>query len=250
MSNRPRLLIFGICSLILAFLVWLILQLFRVSMIVGFGIIATNTIDRVLVLFFVLIGVASVFVSLFPKVQYFITSFNRNRLKKISLSYRAKSSGPEEIREQLKIMKLERPKLAKEINNCLKLLDRIDSEFERFDQLIDSNEATYISTAREGLEEIEQILCGNLKKVINRSIIVDDDNSVALDVFYDQYRGEITSIIEKSNGLLDKGDDLLIDIVDSINRKGSDGITIQLDSWRQVIRSLDSNDSIKGDEEK
>jgi hypothetical protein len=144
-------------------------------------------------------------------------------------------------------MKIERPKLNKEIDNCLEQLDSINRKFERFDHLIKSNEAVSVSGARVGLVEIEKTLCTNFKWVINSSIAADEDDSSIADKFYDQCRNRIRRVIDANNQSLDKGSQFLLEIADNISQIETGRNTILLDAWLETIRNQNKQ-SLIGDE--
>ena len=248
MLNYLKLLFFGAGSLLLAGLISVILKAARVSLIISLGIVATNTLGTVLVLVFVIPGSTLMLISATQMVRKAIVKSIQTKLKRLSLDYRAKSSGQEEVREQLNIMKVDRPKLKSEIEECIQQLDNIQRKYERFDQLIKSNEADAVSGARDGLMEIEQTLVQNFKWVINSSIAADEDASIDTDTFYDQCRSRIRKVIENNGRALDKGNQFLLDIADNISQIETGSNTTMLDAWLKTIRDQNKKSLIGGDE--
>ena len=118
-------LIVGICCLLMALVIWIVLAAVRASMIVQIGIIATNTVRGVLFWIFIALGVLIAGIGLRRLVKGIMEDSSRDRLSKNSLAYRAKSSGPKEIRDQLLTLKGLRPRLSELIDKCLGQLDVI-----------------------------------------------------------------------------------------------------------------------------
>jgi hypothetical protein len=235
MLKKIKLLFFGTGSLIIAGLISVFLKAIRVSMIISFGIVATNSISTVLVWTFILPGVSLILFGGTQVVRIAIKQSIETKLKKLSLDYRAKSSGQEEVREQLLVMKIDRPKLQAEIDDCLEQLNSINRKYGRFDQLIKSNDADAVSDSRIGLVEIEQTLVTNFKWVINTSIAADEDSSSDTDTFYDQCRKRIQQVLNANSKALDKGSQFLLDIADNISQIET-GNTTMLDAWLKTIR--------------
>jgi len=232
----------GAASLMIALLTWIVLKAVRTSMIISIGIIATNYISTGLVWLFGLIGITMTGIGLYQLIK----GSSQDRLKKSSLAYRSKTSGQEEIRDQLKIIIATRPKLRQEINDCLNQLDSVKSMYDRFNQLIKSNEAEFVSGAIVGLKEIERTVCSNLKWVINSSIAAEEDYSSATDKFYDQSRERIRQVIDANDLIIDKGNEFLLALADNISQMDASSATTLLDSWLEVIREQNEQSTIMG----
>ena len=228
-------LVAGVASLLLAMLIWVALNALRTSMILAIGIIATNNIGMVLLGALATVGSVAIAWGLYQLVPDIVRNSSEGKLRKSSLAYRAKSSGPKEVRAQLLIMKEARPRLAAEIDRCLEQLDDISSLFSRFDQLIRSNEAETVSSARVGLEEIERTICANFKWVINSVIAADADDTPETKVFYNQCIERIDRVVAANSRALDKGNQFLLEIADNISLIASD--TTLLDAWIETIRA-------------
>jgi hypothetical protein len=236
MMKRARFLFIGVGCLLMAALILVLLKSLRTTMIVEIGIIATNTLRTVIMLVFVIAGLLALAIGSYQMITGILKNSSNNRLKKSSLSYRAKTSGQKEIRNQLMVMKEVRPRLAGEIDKCLEQLDGMASQFARFDQLITSNDAEAVSGARIGLEEIEKTLCANFKWVINSSIAAAEDDSPEADAFYAQCIERIERVVGANNRALEKGNQFLLEIADNISQIGA-GNTTMLDAWIETIRA-------------
>lgn len=228
----------GIGWLMAALLVSFVLDVARNSMIISFGIIATDRIGAIVWLFGT---IGAILVSI--GAYQFIRGTALERMKKSSLAYRAKTSGHAEIRDQLNIMMSVRPKLRTEISECLSQLNGVKGMYARFEQLIESNDADFVSGAIAGLKDIEQTVCSNLKWVINSSIATEED---AKEEFYVESRERIHQVVEANRLVLEKGNDFLLNIADNISQLEASGTTVLLDSWLQVIREQNRKSLIGG----
>jgi len=235
MFKQAKFLLVGVSCLLIALLLWAVLKSLRTSMIVEFGVVATNAIRSVLLWVFVIAGLVAIAMGLYRLITGIVRSSSKDRLKKSSLAYRAKTSGQKEVRDQLMIMKEVRPRLSSVIDVCLGQLDGMASQFARFDQLITSNDAEAVSGARIGLEEIESTLCANFKWVINSSIAAEDSDSPETDAFYDQCVDRIERVVKANNHALEKGNQFLLELADNISQIGT-GDTTMLDAWIETIR--------------
>lgn len=244
MPKKSTLLYTGIGSLVLALLVSIILSAARTSMIVSIGIVATDSIKTVLLWPLILIGIVSIGVAARQHVKDAINDSSKNKLNKISMAYRAKTSGQKEIREQLGIMMNSRPSLSIEIKNCIHQLDDVSSMFDRFDRLITVNEAKSVEGAKVGLDEIEQTVCSNMKWVINSSIAAEDDHLSETDTFYAKSRRTITKVINANESIISKGNEFLLALADNISKNEASINTTLLDAWLETIRDQNKQSTI------
>lgn len=231
MMKRAKTLIAGIVCLLIALVIWVVMRAVRTSMIVEIGIIATNTVRGVLFWIFIALGVLLIAIGLRRLVKGIMADSSRDRLSKNSLAYRAKSSGPKEIRDQLLTMKGLRPRLSELIDKCLAQLDVIAGQLARFDQLVASNDAQGVSGARIGLEEIERTLISNFKSVINIGIAASAGESSETDARCTEM---IKEAVAANTQALEKGNQFLLEIADNISQFVSD--TTMLDAWLKTIR--------------
>jgi hypothetical protein len=242
--KRARFLLVGTSCLLVALLVWAALKPLRTTLIVEFGVVAANTIRAAAVWTLVAIGLVAVTIGLYQLLKGAARDSSKDRLKRSILAYRAKTSGQKEIRDQLLIMKEARPKLSSAIDRCLGQLDSMTSQFDRFDQLITSNDADAVSGARVGFVDIDNTLCANFKWVINSSIAAEDDDSPEADAFYDQCTDRITEAVKRNNEALEKGNQFLLELADNISQTGT-GDTTMLDAWLETIREQNKQSLIR-----
>jgi hypothetical protein len=246
--KRARFLLIGTGCLLAALLAWVVLKSLRTSMIVEFGVIFANTVRSVVLWTLVTVGLVAVAIGLYQLIRGAARDSSKDKLRRSSLAYRAKTSGQKEIRDQLMIMKEVRPRLSSAIDRCLGQLDSMASQFDRFDQLITSNDADAVSGARVGLEEIESTLCANFRWVINSSIAAEDGDSPETDAFYDQCTDRIDRAVKRNDEALEKGNQFLLELADNISQTGT-GDTTMLDAWLETIRAQNKQSLIRmGDE--
>ncbi|MDO8506955.1 MAG: hypothetical protein Q7S53_00090 [bacterium] len=164
------------------------------------------------------------------------------------MAYRAKTSSPEEVREQLKIMKEMRPRLSGEIDRCLEQMDDMTSQFKRFNHLIKSNDAEAIAGAMVGLKEIEGTLYTNFRGILNYLNAADDDVH-GTNAFYDRCIERIDTVVAANSRALDKGNQFLLEIADNISQIGVGSDTILLDGWLKTIRDQNKKSLIGMEEQ-
>lgn len=234
--NGVKPLMVGAGCLLSALIIWVVLKVLRTSMIVEFGIIATNTIRTVLLGAFVAAGLVAIALWLYPQVLDIIKNSSEAKFRNSSLAYRAKTSGPREIRDQLRIMKERRPRLSDAIAICLEQMDDMASQFDRFNHLIKSNDAEAMGGAMVGLKEIESTLYANFKWILNYLIAADEEDAPETNTFYDRCIERINTVVAANSRALDKGNQFLLEIADNISQIGAGGETILLDDWLKTIR--------------
>lgn len=232
-----KLLIVGAGCLISAVIIWILLKALRTSMIVEFGIVATNAVRTVLLGVFVAAGLVAVAIGLYQRVTDTIKNSSEDRIRKSNLAYRAKTSGVKEIREQLMILKSARPRLSGKIGKGLDQLDDMASQFARFDQLIKINDAEAVKGAMVGLKEIEGTLCTNLNFIISSVIATDDDETPETNAFYDKSADRIDEVLAANSRVLGKGNELLQEIAANVSQPEAGGDTTLSDAWIDSIRS-------------
>jgi archaellum component FlaC len=242
MRGRRVPIIFGASGIILAIVCWLVMQAFRSALIVRLGIIGANNLRLLSTLALAAVGLILVFIGLPGAIKDIKNKSARNRLSSIGSEYRSKDSGPDEVREQLGLLRGQRTELAGEIDRCISQLDEIDEQLGRFDRLIKINEADKLADAREALEETERTVCSNLKWIINSSVAASEHDQTAKARLGENI-GEVLAVNEK---LLDKDDEFLLDLADHLSRVKGEDQAFELDAWRETISSL-NQESLKGE---
>lgn len=156
---------------------------------------------------------------------------------KSTLSYSAKTYEPTDIRRMLIKLKEQRPDLADELVECERQMDAMDRRQERLKNLLNLNEAEYLRSTEELLNEVEQYICKNFRKVINRGIIseMDDDEVFAGDDKYSTHVELIRDVVSENQVELDKIKKFLADLADLISEQNDNSQTT-LEAWMKVIR--------------
>jgi hypothetical protein len=234
MSAKRSLLIAGVIGMILSVIAWFLIQAYRAALIVQLGIIGANNMRIIPPAALLSVSLILFLIGLFGVIKDIRSKAAEKRLHNLGLHYRSKDSGPEEIRGQLGLMMGQRKELTGKIDRCMSQLDEIAKQLDRFDRLIQINEAGALAGAREALEETQNTVCANLKWVINSSIASSEHDPTALARLGENI-GEVITVNET---LLDKDEEFLLDLADHLSQIKGEGQTFQLDAWRETISSL------------
>ncbi|MCL1873151.1 MAG: hypothetical protein FWF85_03430 [Clostridiales bacterium] len=161
-----------------------------------------------------------------------------------TLSYSAAAYDPSDIRRRLDKLKKQRPDLNDALAACEAQLDTMDQRKAKLKDLLDLNEAEYLRTTQELLNDVEQFICKNFRKIINRGIVSDleDDQVFAQDDKYPTYQELIEAVIASNQTELDNIKKFLADLAALVSEQNDNSETT-LKSWMQVIR-----DSLKKEE--
>ncbi|MDR0381396.1 MAG: hypothetical protein LBH86_05320 [Oscillospiraceae bacterium] len=161
-----------------------------------------------------------------------------------TLSYSAGSYDPDDIRRRLGRLKEQRPDLAGALAKCEAQMDAMDRRQAKLKDLLDLNEADYLRATEGLLDEVEQFICKNFRKVINRGIVSDleDDDVFAQDDKYSTHLELIEAVLAGNRTELDNIKKFLADLADLVSEQ-NDNSEITLQAWMQVIR-----DSLKKEE--
>lgn len=161
-----------------------------------------------------------------------------------TLSYSAAAYDPSDIRRRLDKLKKQRPDLNDALAACEAQLDTMDQRKAKLKDLLDLNEAEYLRATQELLSDVEQFICKNFRKVINRGIVSDleDDSVFAQDDKYSTHLELIEAVLASNQTELDNIKKFLADLAELVSEQ-NDNSEITLESWMQVIR-----DSLKKEE--
>jgi len=154
-----------------------------------------------------------------------------------TLSYSAAAYDPNDIRRRLDKLKKQRPDLNEALVACEAQLDTMDKRKAKLKDLLDLNEAEYLRTTQGLLDEVEQFMCKNFRKVINRGIVSDleDDQVFAQDDKYSTYQELIEAVLASNKIELDNIKKFLADLAALVSEQNDNSETT-LKSWMQVIR--------------
>jgi hypothetical protein len=161
-----------------------------------------------------------------------------------TLSHAAGSYDPVDIRRRLGRLKEQRPDLKNVLARCEAQMDAMDRRQAKLKDLLDLNEADYLRATERLLDEVEQFICKNFRKVINRGIVSDleDDDVFAQDEKYSTQLELIEAVLASNQTELDNIKKFLADLADLVSEQ-NDNSEITLQAWMQLIR-----DSLKKEE--
>ncbi len=130
------------------------------------------------------------------------------------------------------------------LTRCETQMDAMDRRQAKLKDLLDLNEAEYLRSTENLLNEVEQFICKNFRKVINRGIVSDmeDDHVFEQDEKYSTHLELIETALSANQIELDKIKKFLTDLADLISEQNENRETT-LEAWMQVIR-----DSLKKEE--
>lgn len=234
MFAKRGFLIVGAIGVMLSIIAWFMMQFYRESLIVKFGIIGANNVRLIPTLALLAVSLVLISIGLPEVTKYIKNKSTKKRLQSLGLQYRSKDSGPESILEQLGLMRGQRTELASKIDQCMTQLDEIAQQLSRFDRLIIINDAGALTDAREALEETQRTICINLKWIINSSVAAPDHDQSAIK----RLEENIHEVLVVNELLLNKDEEFLLDLADHLSEIKDEGQTFQLDAWRKTISSL------------
>jgi hypothetical protein len=161
-----------------------------------------------------------------------------------TLSYAAATYDPVDIRRCIEHLSQKRSDLKGLLDQCLEQMDAMNRRQARLKELLDLNAAEYLRNTEELLNEVEQFLCKNFRKIINRGIIAeqDDDHLFAGDDKYSTYSELIQAVLANNQRELDNIKMFLADLAELIS-ENKDYAETTLEAWMTVIR-----DSLKKEE--
>lgn len=161
-----------------------------------------------------------------------------------TLSYAAATYDPADIRRRLEGIGHKRPDLKDLLAKCIGQLNALDRRQTRLKELLDLNAAEYLRGTEDLLKEVEQFLCKNFRRIINRGIVseLDDDSVFAADDQYATYAELIEAVIAGNQRELDNINKFLADLAELIS-ENQDNAETTLEAWMAVIR-----DSLKKEE--
>ncbi|MDR1603214.1 MAG: hypothetical protein LBS10_00210 [Gracilibacteraceae bacterium] len=161
-----------------------------------------------------------------------------------TLSYSAGAYDPTDIRRRLRRLGEQRPDLAGVLARCEAQMDAMDRRQAKLKDLLDLNEAEYLRATEGLLDEVEQFICKNFRKIINRGIVSDleDDDVFARDEKYSTDLELIEAVLVGNQTELDNTKKFLADLADLVSEQNDNSETT-LQAWMQVIR-----DSLKKEE--
>lgn len=224
----------GAIGIVISVITWYIMRACRTSLVIKFGIIGADNIQKFTSLGIFIVSLIFIIIGLPGLMKHVKSNLEAKKANSISLNYRSKESGPEEIREQLIFMQNQRLDIREKIGMCISQIDEIESQVDRFNHLIKINEAESLAGAEEAIEETQNTICSNLRWIINSNIAVSEKDTAAVSKLNDN----INKVIELNKALIDKDEEFLLIIADYLSQVKDQDQTFQLDAWREAIKTM------------
>ncbi|MDR1765751.1 MAG: hypothetical protein LBR77_06640 [Lachnospiraceae bacterium] len=148
------------------------------------------------------------------------------------LSYDADRYDPAEIRQMLHNLIARRPDLPM-LATCIAQMDAMDKRQAELQKLIDVNGAAFLSSTTDALDEVEQYICKNMRRVINRGFVSAEPGS--------QSDGEFVSLVggvlKRNQEQLDSTKDFLNRLADYLSEKntGAEYVNFTLEAWKKAF---------------
>jgi hypothetical protein len=226
--------IIGTIGIVISVISWYIMQANRTSLVIKFGIIGANNIQKFSFLVIFIISILFIIIGLPGLIKEYKNDLAERKMSTITLNYRSKKSGPEEIREQLVLMQDQRFEIKEKVGICITQIDEIEDQVDRFGHLIKINEAEALTSAIEAIEETRDTVCSNLRWIINSNIAVSEKDATALDKLGEN----INKVIELNKALIEKNEEFLLTIADYLSQVDDKDQTFQLDAWSEAIKKM------------
>ena len=230
---RKKLLVSGLVLLGLAILTFVLPRTFRTSIIVGSGVMMANALAWLFIAPLIL-AVPALGIGLHSALKQFMLERHEKRPVKTTLSYKSKNLKSEDIRERFERLKQKHPSLDASFDKCTKQIDSIKKRQANLQEMIELNDAEFLSDAPSALQDAEQLIIRNLVWVINRGIVVVTDDSDEKDDR--DFEELIEKVLEANEQVIEKCRELLKGASDLISGKGSSGSTMSIEAWISAIR--------------
>ncbi len=239
MSRFPK--IFGAILLVLGLLGVLTTHLAGSALIVSLGV---RAIEAIRIFGFAVAGVGALtcLLGFVPNVKRLIANSSlQKRLDGVKAEQRknfdeyAKDSlNPARTRERLLDLKTNNSQLSRLVDDCLTQMNRMDKLQERYDTLLQANDAIYLQDTVAVINDAEKRLCRNIRNIINCCILVEDGSS-SFSEFDHQI---INQSLSQNETELKNVDTLIHYAVSYINNYQQNGVTdmSELKAWLEVMR--------------
>lgn len=224
----------GAIGIVISVITRYIMQASRTSLVIKFGIIGADNIQKFSFMIIFIVSIFFIIIGLPGLIKEYKNNLAERKTSTITLNYRSKKSGPEEIREQLVLMQEQRFEIKEKIGICITQIDEIENQVDRFSHLIKINEAESLTSAIEAIEETRDTVCTNLRWIINSNIAVSEKDTAALDKLGEN----VNKVIELNKALIDKDEEFLLTIADYLSQVNDNEQTFQLDAWREAIKTM------------
>ena len=239
MSRFPK--IFGAILLVLGLLGVLTTHLAGSALIVSLGV---RAIEAIRIFGFAVAGVGALtcLLGFVPNVKRLIANSSlQKRLdgvkaeqRKTFDEYAKDSLNPARTRERLLDLKTNNSQLSRLVDDCLTQMNRMDKLQERYDTLLQANDAIYLQDTVAVINDAEKRLCRNIRNIINCCILVEDGSSS----FSEFDHRIINQSLSQNETELKNVDALIHYAVSYINNYQQNGVTdmSELKAWLEVMR--------------
>ncbi|MBQ1381650.1 MAG: hypothetical protein II118_07025 [Ruminococcus sp.] len=239
MSRFPKIL--GAILLALGLAGVLLTNLATSSLIVAIGVRAIGVINTI-ALITAGAGAATMAAGFIPNIKRLIdNSHSQKQLmgkkqehRKTFDAYAKDSLNPQKTRERLAAIKENNSKLSSLVDRCLAQMNRMDKLQERYETLLEANDAIYLQDTVGVINDAETRLCRNIRNIINCCILVEDGSS-ELSPFDVKI---INQALQQNETELQNVDTLIHYAVSYINNYQQNGVTdmSELKAWLEVMR--------------
>ena len=196
---------------------WIILSLQKDNFVIYFGIAVYRTVHLILA---GLLAAAAVWLAAAGVVSL------RSRKKESEPSLQQEKSPSLSVREKLhnaslrELLKEEASgrwsPLSGDLHTTIEQMEQMDVYQERLHSLLKENDMKALSDTEEVLEQAEQALCQNVRRLINYMGVFDEKD-------VDVVRSCLIKTNEKNQEQLDQVRDFVVAVTDFVNRQGSAG---------------------------
>lgn len=194
------------------------------------------------------VGAATVAAGFVPDIKKRIESSNSQKLlkgkkeekQKTFDAYAKDSLNPLRTRERLEDLKENNRSLTSLTDRCLNQMDRMDKLQERYNTLLEANDAVYLQDTVGVINDAETRLCRNIRNIINCCILVED-GSASFSDFDNKIIGQ--SLAQNENELQNVST-LIHYAVSYINNYQQNGVSdmSELKAWLAVMRKNTEED--------
>jgi Protein involved in chromosome segregation, interacts with SMC proteins len=234
LSKRYYPVIIGTVGVVMSVITWYIMRASRTSLVIKYGIIGADDIQKYSFLVILIISILFIIIGMPGLIKEVRNNRAERKMSTMTLNYRSKKSGPEEIREQLVLMQDQRFEIKDKIGICITQIDEIENQMDRFGHLIKINEAESLTSAIEAIEETRDTVCSNLRWIINSNIAVSEKDAATLNKLSEN----INKVIELNKALIEKDEEFLLTIADYLSQIDDKEQVFQLDVWCEVIKKM------------
>lgn len=227
--KKSKILILG-----LEFLFLLFSLLLKDNLIINFGIRAYNN------LLYVLIAIIIITIILFAIKLFKVKQIEKTE-KEILIKEQEKNNVSSkkllknsQLRSILKDnAENEWQILNNDINKCIKQMEDMDEEQERLHILLKNNDVDILSDTEDILEQVEQCMCKNARKIINYMSVYHNDTD---DI--DQMKEKLTICYKNNGNLLKEVHDFLLMLTEFLNSQDENYDDTMLLTYKETLISM------------